>query len=78
MVMPLPDNVTTAELLRWVFDRLNDHDVASLRRFWTPETVEYFPDATSWSFRRSNTHRNSGSDVLGQRQHHDPRLARCA
>ncbi len=46
MVMPLPDNVTTAELLRWVFDRINDHDVASLRRFWTPETVEYFPDAT--------------------------------
>lgn len=46
MVMPLPDNVTTAELLRWVFDRLNDHDIASLRRFWTPETIEYFPDAT--------------------------------
>ena len=46
MVMPPPDNVTTTELLRWVFDRLNDHDVASLRRFWTPETVEYFPDAT--------------------------------
>ena len=41
--MPLPDDVTTAELLRWMFDRLNDHDVASLRRFWTPETVEYFP-----------------------------------
>jgi predicted ester cyclase len=46
MVLPLPGDVTTVELLRWVFDRLNDHDVASLRRFWTPETVEYFPDAT--------------------------------
>jgi limonene-1,2-epoxide hydrolase len=46
MVLPLPEDVTTVELLRWVFDRLNDHDVASLRRFWTPETVEYFPDAT--------------------------------
>ena len=42
----LPEGVTTTELLRWVFDRLNDHDVESLRRFWTSETVEYFPDAT--------------------------------
>ena len=46
MVIPLPDNVTTAELLRWVFDRINHHDIASLRRFWTSQTVEYFPDAT--------------------------------
>jgi len=46
MVLPLPEDVTTTQLLRWVFDRLNDHDVASLRRFWTPESVEYFPDAT--------------------------------
>jgi predicted ester cyclase len=41
-----PEGVTTTELLRWVFDRLNDHDVESLRRFWSPKTVEYFPDAT--------------------------------
>jgi hypothetical protein len=28
----LPEGVTTTELLRWVFDLLNDHDVESLRR----------------------------------------------
>lgn len=37
---------STTDLLRWVFDRLNEQDTASLRWFWTPATVEYFPDAT--------------------------------
>ena len=46
MVMAPPEGATTVDLLRWVFDRLNEHDTASLRRFWTPQTVEYFPDAT--------------------------------
>ncbi len=46
MVMPPPENVTTAELLRWVFDRINDHDAQSARAIWSPATVEYFPDAT--------------------------------
>lgn len=41
-----PTGVTPSELLRWVFERLNAHDVVSLRPFWTEETVEYFPDAT--------------------------------
>jgi len=46
MVMAPPEGATTVDLLRWTFDRLNDHDVASLRLFWTPQTVEQFPDAT--------------------------------
>ncbi len=44
MVLPPPEDVTTAELLGWVFDQLNDHDTQSLRAIWTPATVEYFPD----------------------------------
>jgi steroid delta-isomerase-like uncharacterized protein len=42
----LPVDVTSTELLLWVFERINEHDVDSLRAVWTDETVEYFPDAT--------------------------------
>jgi predicted ester cyclase len=45
-VHALPVDVTSTELLGWVFERINAHDVASLRAFWTDDTVEYFPDAT--------------------------------
>jgi steroid delta-isomerase-like uncharacterized protein len=45
-VQALPVDVTSTELMRWVFERINAHDVASLRAFWTDDTVEYFPDAT--------------------------------
>jgi hypothetical protein len=41
-----PSDVTTTDLFRWVFDRINDHDVASMRQLWTASTVEFFPDAT--------------------------------
>jgi steroid delta-isomerase-like uncharacterized protein len=41
-----PVDVTSTELLTWVFERLNAHDLAGLRPFWTEDTVEYFPDAT--------------------------------
>jgi ketosteroid isomerase-like protein len=41
-----PTEASNAELIRWSFDRLNDGDVASLRQFWTVETVERFPDRT--------------------------------
>ncbi|RYP89014.1 DUF4440 domain-containing protein [Nocardioides guangzhouensis] len=41
-----PVDVTSTELVRWVFERINAHDVVSPRPFWTEETVEYFPDAT--------------------------------
>jgi predicted ester cyclase len=34
------------DLLGWLFDRLNAHDVDSMRQMWTSATVEYFPDAT--------------------------------
>lgn len=45
-IQALPVDVTSTELMRWVFERINAHDVASLRAFWTDDTVESFPDAT--------------------------------
>ena len=41
-----PANASNAELVRWAFDVLNQHDVSPLRRFWTDDTVERFPDRT--------------------------------
>jgi steroid delta-isomerase-like uncharacterized protein len=41
-----PTEATNAELIRWAFDMLNEHDVRPLRPFWTEETVERFPDRT--------------------------------
>jgi len=41
-----PTEATNSELIRWSFDRLNHHDVAPLKQFWTAETVERFPDRT--------------------------------
>src|SRR3954451_25316315 len=41
-----PEDLTTTDLLCWMFDRLNEHDITSLRQFWTSSTVEHFPDAT--------------------------------
>ena len=41
-----PTQASNGELIRWAFDRINDHDIAPLRELWTPETVERFPDRT--------------------------------
>jgi steroid delta-isomerase-like uncharacterized protein len=41
-----PKQATNGELVRWAFDRINDHDVAPLKQFWTADTVEHFPDRT--------------------------------
>lgn len=47
MTVPAPPaGLATADLLRWLFDRINDHDVASMRQLWAADVVEYFPDAT--------------------------------
>jgi hypothetical protein len=45
-VQAVPVDVTSTELMHWVFERVNAHDVASLRAFSTDDTVDYFPDAT--------------------------------
>ncbi|MHB8491486.1 MAG: ester cyclase [Solirubrobacteraceae bacterium] len=37
---------SNGELVRWAFERLNEHDVEALRPYWTTETVERFPDKT--------------------------------
>ena len=39
-----PVGVTNAELVRWAFGKINEHDIEPLREFWTPETDERFPD----------------------------------
>jgi predicted ester cyclase len=41
-----PANASNAELIRWAFEMLNQHDVAPLKQFWTNNTVERFPDRT--------------------------------
>jgi ketosteroid isomerase-like protein len=41
-----PTEATNAELVRWAFEALNRRDVSALKRLWTEETVERFPDAT--------------------------------
>jgi steroid delta-isomerase-like uncharacterized protein len=39
-----PQSATNAELVRWAFEMLNQHDVSPLKQFWTADTVERFPD----------------------------------
>jgi steroid delta-isomerase-like uncharacterized protein len=39
-----PASATNGELIRWSFEVLNSRDVTPLRRFWTQDTVERFPD----------------------------------
>jgi steroid delta-isomerase-like uncharacterized protein len=41
-----PENATNAEVIRWAFEKLNEHDVTPLKQFWTAGTVERFPDRT--------------------------------
>jgi steroid delta-isomerase-like uncharacterized protein len=41
-----PEQATNAELIRWAFEMLNQHDVTPLKQFWTADTVERFPDQT--------------------------------
>jgi steroid delta-isomerase-like uncharacterized protein len=41
-----PVSASNAELVRWSFERINDHDTAPLRDFWTADTVDRLPDRT--------------------------------
>ena len=41
-----PAGASNGELIRWAFGQLNKRDVTPLRRFWTEETVQRFPDRT--------------------------------
>jgi steroid delta-isomerase-like uncharacterized protein len=41
-----PKQASNADLVRWAFGRVNDHDVESLKQFWTEDSVERFPDKT--------------------------------
>ncbi len=42
-----PTAASNAELLRWVFKKLNEHDLAPLvEHFWTDGAIERFPDQT--------------------------------
>lgn len=44
-VLVPPSDLAATDLLRWLFDRINQHDVPSMRQVWTTSTVELFPDA---------------------------------
>lgn len=41
-----PASASNGELVRWAFGQLNNRDVTPLRRFWTDQTVQRFPDRT--------------------------------
>jgi predicted ester cyclase len=41
-----PTGVSNGELVRSLFDVVNQRDLETLRRFWTPQSVERFPDET--------------------------------
>jgi predicted ester cyclase len=41
-----PIGVSNGELVRWLFEVVNERDLETLRRFWTPQTIERFPDGT--------------------------------
>lgn len=41
-----PENATTTELVTWIFERLNAHDLDALQAVWTDDTVERAPDGT--------------------------------
>ena len=42
----LPKQASNADLVRWAVERVNDHDVESLKLFWAKDAVERFPDRT--------------------------------
>jgi steroid delta-isomerase-like uncharacterized protein len=41
-----PTGASNADLIRFVFECLNRHDVSPLRAVWTDDVVERFPDET--------------------------------
>jgi steroid delta-isomerase-like uncharacterized protein len=41
-----PIHASNTELIRWAFEKLNEHDATALKQFWTDETIERFPDRT--------------------------------
>ena len=43
---PPPTGVSNAELIRWSFEQLNNHDTSGLRKLWSDDVVERFPDRT--------------------------------
>ncbi|MDX6720467.1 MAG: hypothetical protein QOJ63_2721 [Solirubrobacteraceae bacterium] len=41
-----PTDALSGELVRRLFEVVNERDVDALREFWTPQTIERFPDGT--------------------------------
>jgi steroid delta-isomerase-like uncharacterized protein len=37
---------SNTDLIRWAFEKINEHDVTPLKGFWTDETLARFPDRT--------------------------------
>jgi steroid delta-isomerase-like uncharacterized protein len=44
-VAPLT-HASNADLIRWAFEKLNEHDVSAVKQLWTDETTERFPDTS--------------------------------
>jgi steroid delta-isomerase-like uncharacterized protein len=40
------DRTSNEALIRWTFERLNAHDISSLRQVWDDDTVDRFPSRT--------------------------------
>ena len=43
---PPPVDVSNADLVRWVFENINQRDSSVLKQAWTADTVVRFPDRT--------------------------------
>lgn len=41
-----PTGVSNGELVRWMFEIVNERDVDTLRGIWTAQTIERFPDGS--------------------------------
>jgi steroid delta-isomerase-like uncharacterized protein len=41
-----PTHASNTELIRWTFEKLNEHDARAVKQLWTDETIERFPDRT--------------------------------
>ncbi|MFC4604503.1 ester cyclase [Rhodococcus kronopolitis] len=41
-----PSDVSNTQLVQWAFDRINAHDVDSLRNFWTADSTVHLPTGT--------------------------------
>lgn len=59
-----PVAASSAELVRWAFDQINNHDVSALKQFWDDDTLERFPDKTCRGTEEIAAHFEAGFAAL--------------